>query len=313
VRKLESFGVRAILDYSIEGGSSIDEINATLEETLRSIKNAGSDPNIPFAVFKPSGFCDVEVLEVLSQNPNPPANALAEGENFRKRVDTLCKAAYDAGVPILIDAEDSWYQKFLDEVVDEMMAKYNKERVIVFNTFQMYRHDRMVFLKETLEKAKQGNYFAGLKFVRGAYMEKERARAAKMGYPSPIQPNKEATDKAYDEAIIIALQHIDRVMVFNGSHNEESNRIQAEFIVKNGLAKNDPRIWFSQLYGMSDHISFNLAAEGYNVAKYVPYGPVRSVMPYLFRRAEENTSIAGQTGRELRLLEIEKKRRRIGK
>ncbi|MEI6577304.1 MAG: proline dehydrogenase family protein [Bacteroidota bacterium] len=310
VRKLQKFGVKAILDYSIEGGSSLEEINATLAETLRSIDNAGKDPNIPFAVFKPSGFCDVNTLEILSQQENPPAAAMAEGENFRQRVNILCQAAFDAGVPILIDAEDSWYQKFIDQVVDEMMAKYNKERVIVFNTFQMYRHDRTVFLGVTLEKARQGNYYAGLKFVRGAYMEKERARALKMGYPSPIHKDKDATDNAYNEALLLALKNIDRVMVFNGSHNEDSNRIQADFILQSELDKNDARIWFSQLYGMSDHISFNLAAEGFNVAKYVPYGPVRHVMPYLFRRAEENTSIAGQTGRELRLLGIEKARRR---
>jgi len=310
IRKLESFGVRGILDYSIEGGSSAEEIEATLNETLRSVINAGKDKNIPFAVFKPSGLCNVSHLEVLSQEANPPADVVAAGEAFRLRVHTLCKAAYEAGVPILIDAEDSWYQKFIDQVVDEMMAKFNKEKAIVFNTFQMYRHDRTVFLQATLDKAKAGNYFAGLKFVRGAYMEKERARALKMGYPSPIHVDKAATDKAYNDALLLALSNIDRVAVFNGSHNEDSNQLQATFIEKNGLAKNDPRIWFSQLYGMSDHISFNLAAEGYNVAKYVPYGPVRSVMPYLFRRAEENTSIAGQTGRELRLLRIEKNRRK---
>jgi proline dehydrogenase len=212
----------------------------------------------------------------------------------------------------MIDAEDSWYQPFVDQVVTDMMEKYNRQKAIVYNTLQMYRTDRLEFLKESLRKAEAGNYYIGIKFVRGAYMEKERLRAAERGYPSPIQPDKDATDQNYDAGIAFTIDHLDRISVFNGSHNEKSNRLLSELMHKKGLARNDSRIWFSQLYGMSDHISFNLADEGYNVTKYIPYGPVRNILPYLIRRAEENTSIAGQTGRELALLEQERIRRKKG-
>ena len=210
----------------------------------------------------------------------------------------------------MIDAEDSWYQPFVDQVVTAMMVKYNKEKAIVYNTLQMYRTDRLGYLEQALKEAEAGNYLLGMKFVRGAYMEKERKRAAEKGYPSPIQPDKAHTDRNYDAGIAFSVAHLDRISVFNGSHNENSNRLLTELMEKQGLARNDDRIWFSQLYGMSDHISFNLADEGYNVTKYIPYGPVRNILPYLLRRAEENTSIAGQTGRELGLLEKERIRRK---
>jgi proline dehydrogenase len=306
---LGKFNIKAILDYSVEGGGDEQQIQYTLEETLRSIDNAGKNPNIPFAVFKPTAFGDINLLEKASVGATLTPGDQSDLEKYRRMVDTLCKRAHDVNIPILIDAEDSWYQPFIDSVVDEMMAKYNKEKVIVFNTFQMYRHDRLVVLEKTLEKSAKGGYYAGVKFVRGAYMEKERARAKKMGYPSPIYPDKDGTDKAFDHALDISMQHIDRVMIFCGTHNENSCLHLTKLMAEKGLAKDDPRVWISQLYGMSDHISFNLGAAGYNVVKYVPYGPVRSVMPYLFRRAEENTSIAGQTGRELRLLTAEKRRR----
>jgi proline dehydrogenase len=222
----------------------------------------------------------------------------------------LCKAASDQNIPILIDAEDSWYQNFIDEVVDQMMAKYNGERAIVFNTFQMYRHDRLEFLKKSWQKAVDGNYFLGAKFVRGAYMEKERERALEMKYPSPIQPDKESTDRDYNRALKFCMEHIDRITIFNGTHNEYSSQYLTELMKEKGLKNGDPRVWFSQLYGMSDHISFNLAHAGYNVAKYLPYGPVKHVIPYLVRRAEENTSVKGQTGRELSLISKEMNRRK---
>jgi proline dehydrogenase len=309
VKTLEECNVKAILDYSIEKGESAKQIEATLQETLQTIYNAASNPNIPFAVFKPTAFGDTAVMEKLSKGValSRAEQQLADG--FKERVEILCRTASDTGVPLLIDAEDSWYQKYIDDVVTEMMQKYNKTWPLIFNTFQMYRHDRLEFLKGTIRKAGEGNYYAGLKFVRGAYMEKERARAKRLGYESPIYPDKESTDKAYNEALRISMEHIDRVAIFNGTHNEESNMLLTKLIEQKGLPRDDRRFFFSQLYGMSDHISFNLASEKYNVAKYVPYGPVRSVMPYLLRRAEENTSIAGQTGRELRLLVIEKKRR----
>jgi len=210
----------------------------------------------------------------------------------------------------LIDAEDSWYQKFIDDVVDEMMVKYNQKKAIVFNTLQMYRHDRLESLKESFRKAEQGSYYLGIKFVRGAYMEKERERAHKMEYPDPINKDKASTDKMYDDGLRFTIEHLDRISVFNGTHNEDSNLLLCELMKKNDIAKNDKRIWFSQLFGMSDHISFNLAEQGFNVAKYLPYGPVKHVLPYLIRRAEENTAVAGQTSRELELVTKERKRRK---
>ncbi len=311
VRTLEKYRVRAILDYSVEGKSSEADIQHALEETLRSIKNAGQDPNIPFAVFKPTAFTSHTVLETMSMPGATISKEMAvEADKFRERVNTLCKAAFEANVPILIDAEDSWFQAFIDQVVEEMMEKYNHAEAIVYNTLQMYRHDRLDFLKQSYEKAVKGNYYLGIKFVRGAYMEKERERAAEKAYPDPIQPDKESTDRDYNAGLAFCMEHLDRIRVFNGTHNEYSSAYLAELMEQKGVEKNDPRIWFAQLFGMSDHISFNLANQGYNVAKYLPYGPVKHVMPYLFRRAEENTSVAGQTGRELSLIITERIRRR---
>lgn len=309
VALLGKYNVKAILDYSVEGKDSPEDIRAALAETLRSIENAGKNQNIPFAVFKPTAFTTSEVLTKVSAGATLTENEKTEANAFRNRVNTLCQAAFDNNIPILIDAEDSWYQVFIDEVVNEMMKKYNREKAVVFNTFQMYRHDKLDFLKKSFLMAVEGNYFLGAKFVRGAYMEKERLRASKMGYPSPIQPNKAHTDHDYNAALKFCIDHIDRISVFNGTHNEYSSQYLADLMEEKGLAKNDPRIWFSQLFGMSDHISFNLAHAGYNVAKYLPYGPVKHVIPYLIRRAEENTSVKGQTGRELGLITKEMKRR----
>jgi proline dehydrogenase len=314
VRLLDKFNVRAILDYSVEGGETEAAIDAALQETLRTIHNAGKDKNIPFAVFKPTAFVQSEILEKAGGDKSK----LTETEKkqaaaFKERVNLLCKTAYDAGIPILIDAEDSWYQDFIDETVEEMMRIYNKEKAVVFNTWQMYRHDRLEHLKKWYERAVAGNFYVGAKFVRGAYMEKERARAAERGYPSPIQPDKAATDKAYDDALQFTFEHLDRFAIFNGTHNEHSSKILAEWMIEKGIARDDNRIWFSQLCGMSDHISFNLAAERFNVAKYLPYGPIKHVLPYLFRRATENTSVKGQTGRELMLLTKERQRRKSKK
>jgi proline dehydrogenase len=312
VRLLEKFNVKAILDFSVEGKESAEDIAAALDETIRSIKNAAKDPNIPFAVFKPTAFTTANVLTKVSAGEALSETEKTEAENFRLRVEKLCQTAFDNGVPVLIDAEDSWYQKFIDEIVNAMMAKFNKEKAFVFNTFQMYRVDRLSYLKQSYEMAMKGNYFLGAKFVRGAYMEKERERAAKMGYPSPIQPDKDATDRDYNAALKFCVENISLISVFNGTHNEFSSGYLAELMKEAGIQKNDTRIWFSQLYGMSDHISFNLANLGYNVAKYLPYGPVKHVIPYLVRRAEENTSVKGQTGRELGLILKEMSRRKRG-
>ncbi len=310
VHLLADYDVKSILDYSIEGTESEAEIEAALEETLRSIRHAASEANIPFAVFKPTAFTTSHILEKASSGEPLTEEEIAEADQFRQRIRRLCQTGYELGVRILIDAEDSWYQAFIDQVVTEMMEEFNKERAIVFNTLQMYRRDRLDYLRKAHTESSRKGYFYGVKFVRGAYMEKERRRAWKMGYADPIQPDKASTDRDYDAALKYAIDHIDNVEVFNGTHNEKSSLYLASLIREKKLAANDDRLWFSQLYGMSDHISFNLAHHGFNVAKYVPYGPVRSVLPYLLRRAEENTSIAGQTSRELKLLRKERARRK---
>jgi proline dehydrogenase len=312
VEKIKTANVYSILDYSVEGKESEKAIKAALEETLRAVKNAGSNPDIPFAVFKPTAFGTHHALEVLSGDGTPDAESKEEGEKFRNRIHTLCKTAFAYDIPIMIDAEDTYIQHFIDKVVMEMMQLYNKEKCIVFNTYQMYRHDRIAILEADIKKAREEKFFLGAKFVRGAYMERERARAAKMGYEDPIQPDKESTDRDYNLALKISMDNLDVVSIFNGTHNEYSSKYLADLMIEQGVDPDDKRIWFSQLYGMSEHISYNLSDAGFNVAKYVPYGPVRFVLPYLMRRVEENTSVKGQTGRELSLIKKERQRRKNG-
>lgn len=310
VTKLSKYNVQSVLDYSVEGKENTEEIEAALNETLQTIQNAAKNENIPFAVFKPTAFGSDAVLEKKSAGEELNEEEELASQDFVSRIGKLCRTASELQVPIMIDAEDYCYQKFIDEVVNAMMAKYNKKKAIVYNTYQMYRTDRMDVFRKDLEKAREGNYFMGIKFVRGAYMERERERAARLGYPSPIHPDKERTDKDYDAALKLAVENIDKVSIFNGTHNENSSLHLARLMEEHGISKDDPRCYFSQLYGMSDHISFNLAHEGYNVAKYLPYGPVKSVIPYLIRRTEENTSIGGQTSRELNLILRERDRRK---
>jgi proline dehydrogenase len=310
VEKLKTANVYSILDYSVEGKESEKAISAALEETLRAVKNAGSNPHIPFAVFKPTAFGKLHALEVLSGDSTPDAEILEEGEKFRSRIDTLCLTAFENDIPIMIDAEDTYIQHFIDKVVMEMMQKYNKKKCIVFNTYQMYRHDRIAILEADIKSAREGKFFLGAKFVRGAYMERERARAEKMGYEDPIQPDRESTDRDYNLALKISMDNLDVVSIFNGTHNEYSSMYLTKLMAEKGVVPSDKRTWFSQLYGMSEHISFNLSDAGFNVAKYVPYGPVRFVLPYLMRRVEENTSVKGQTGRELSLIKKERQRRK---
>ena len=309
VEKLKKANVYSILDYSVEGKESDRAIRSALEETLRAVRHAGENPDIPFAVFKPTAFGNSRAMEVLSGASVPDKWAIEEGEKFRSRVDQLCKTAFDHDVPIMIDAEDTYYQNFIDQVVLEMMRKYNYKRAIVFNTYQMYRHDRIGVLEADIRTAREENFFLGAKFVRGAYMERERERARKLRYLDPIQPDKESTDRDYNLALKISMDNLDVVSIFNGTHNEYSSLYLTELMQERNIDPGDTRCWYSQLYGMSEHISFNLAEEGYNVAKYVPYGPVRFVLPYLMRRVEENTSVKGQTGRELALIKQERKRR----
>lgn len=310
VERMSRFNMKSILDYSVEGNTTPEGMERTLKETMKTIENAAKNPSIPFAVFKPTAFASPHLFEHAVKGKPLDDLSMSLLEDFRKRVEILCKRAYELDIPILIDAEESWYQHLVDETVELMMQKYNLNKAIVFNTLQMYRHDRLQFLKESIQRAREGKYFLGVKFVRGAYMERERFRALKMGYPSPICNTKDETDKLYNQALLVSLDNLDMTVIFSGTHNEESNHLLVNEMEKRKIGKDDHRIWFSQLYGMSDHISFNLAHHGFNVTKYLPYGPVKSVMPYLFRRAEENTAIAGQTTRELTLLEKERIRRR---
>lgn len=310
VEKLKRAHVFSILDYSVEGKKTDKAINAALQETLRAVRHAGNNPDIPFAVFKPTAFGNCRALEILSGASVPDREVIQEGDKFRSRIDQLCKNAFENDVPIMIDAEDTFYQNFIDQVVMDMMRKYNYKRAIVFNTYQMYRHDRIGVLEADIQTAREEHFYLGAKFVRGAYMERERERARRLRYEDPIQPDRESTDRDYNLALKISMDNLDVVSIFNGTHNEYSSMYLTELMQERHIKPADNRIWFSQLYGMSEHISFNLAAAGYNVAKYVPYGPVRFVLPYLMRRVEENTSVKGQTSRELSLIKKERQRRK---
>lgn len=310
INKLGNYGVGSILDYSVEGKEDEKDLDHACEEIIATVKRAKGDQQIPFSVFKVTGLARHYILEKVSAGESLSDADKAEFDRVAKRVQRICEEGFNQNVRVFIDAEESWIQKAIDDMATDNMERYNKERAIIYNTLQMYRHDRLSFLKVSYEKAAQGNYFLGLKLVRGAYMEKERERAIELKYPSPIQPDKESTDRDYNEALRFCVEHIERISICAGTHNEESSLLLTELMSKKGLSKSDDRIYYSQLLGMSDHISFNLAKEGYKVAKYVPYGPINSVLPYLTRRAQENTSLAGQMGRELSLLLAEKKRRK---
>lgn len=311
IQSLASFGVGTILDFSIEGKTEEADFESTVEEIIRTILAAEKNDSIPFAVFKVTGIVRFEVLEKMNDEPsdigmdsNSPFHAIFD------RVNRICQVAHQKNVRVFIDAEESWIQDGIDRLAREMMRRYNRTEAIVYNTLQMYRHDRMPFLQSELSLAKEEGFFYGVKLVRGAYMEKERARAIKCNYPSPIQADKKATDEDFNSALQYLIHHKDRMALCAGTHNEESSLLLTELMSKNEVAPNDKRFYFAQLLGMSDHISYNLSNAGYNVAKYVPYGPVNEVMPYLLRRADENTSVSGQTGRELSLIMSERKRRR---
>lgn len=310
VDKMFTKGVSSVLDYSVEGKEEEAQFDAALEMTLKTIEFAEEKKSIPFAVFKPTGFGRFELYEKLGEGQILDAEEQGEWNRVVARFDQVCKAAHDKDVALLIDGEESWMQDAADDLVAEMMMKYNKEKPIVFNTLQMYRWDRLDYLKKLHGKAKQEGFYIGMKLVRGAYMEKEIKRAEEKGYPSPICATKEATDVNYDDAVLYMVEHLEKMSIFAGTHNELSSYKLMDLMRVNNIEKNDERIWFGQLYGMSDNISYNLAANGYNVAKYLPFGPVRDVMPYLIRRAEENTSVAGQTSRELTLIKTERDRRK---
>ncbi|WP_298224827.1 proline dehydrogenase family protein [Flavobacterium sp.] len=310
VDKMFTKGVSSVLDYSVEGKEEEAQFDAALEMTLKTIEFAKEKKAIPFAVFKPTGFGRLDLYEKLGAKEPLTASEQSEWDKVVERFDTVCKEAHQKDVALLIDAEESWMQDAADDLVTEMMRKYNKEKAIVFNTLQMYRWDRLDYLEKLHEQAKAEGFYIGMKLVRGAYMEKENTRAEEKGYPSPICVSKEATDINYDASVHYMIEHLDSMAIFAGTHNEESSYKLMELMHQKGIQKNDPRVWFGQLYGMSDNISYNLASNGYNVAKYLPFGPVRDVMPYLIRRAEENTSVAGQTSRELTLIKTERDRRK---
>jgi len=311
ITALSQYGVGTILDYSVEGEKSEKGFDQVMEETMLTIEKAAKAPDsIPFSVFKVTGLASAEILEKIQRKDTLTAEEQKAFDRIRKRVDTICQKAYSHNVRILIDAEETWIQEPIDDLAYEMMRKYNTKSTIVFNTYQLYRTASLQNLRDAFQQALSGKYFLGGKLVRGAYMEKERERAEKKGYSSPIHKDKESTDNAFNEALTFCMENRERIAIMCGSHNEYSNHYLTVLMEKYGLPNNDSRFWFAQLYGMSDNISFNLAKAGYKVAKYVPYGPVKSVMPYLFRRAAENTSVAGQSSRELTLIRKELKRRR---
>ena len=312
VEALGSFGVKTILDYSVEGKSTEEDFESSVSEILATVEEAGRNEMVPLAVFKVTGLASFDLLEKVHRGAELEAKEQEAWTRVVVRVEAICAAAAKLQIPVLIDAEESWVQDAIDDLSREMMLKFNRGRAIVYNTVQMYRVDRLDFVKREIKRARENGYHFGVKLVRGAYMEKERGRAAQKGYPSPIQPTKETCDHDYDAAAAYLMGNIDIAALCAGSHNEKSNENLARLMRAQGVAPSDCRVFFSQLLGMSDHISYTLAKAGYNVAKYVPYGPVREVIPYLIRRAEENSSIAGQTGRELTLLLRELKRRADG-
>ena len=310
IDKMHSFGVCSVLDYSVEGKEDEKHFDDAMEMTLRILDFAKEKSALPFAVFKPTGFGRFALYQKLGNNEALNPDEAMEWGRVTGRFDRVCKKAFENDIAVLIDGEESWMQDAADHLVVEMMQKYNKVKPIVYNTLQMYRHDRLDYLKKLHAQAEMEGFYIGMKLVRGAYMEKENERAAANNYPSPICATKEATDQNYDAAVRYMMEHLEHMAIFSGTHNEDSSYLLMELMQNNGIAKNDERIWFGQLYGMSDNISYNLAANGYNVAKYLPFGPVREVMPYLIRRAEENTSVEGQSSRELTLIATERRRRK---
>ncbi|MEM9855812.1 MAG: proline dehydrogenase family protein [Bacteroidota bacterium] len=310
IAQLAQFNIGTILDYSVEGEDDERSFDQTRDEIIRTIEEAAKSQHIPFSVFKVTGIANSDLLEKIQKGETLTSGQDKAFERVKNRMQSICELAFNKSVPVLVDAEESWIQNTIDELAYDMMKVFNKDKAIVYNTYQMYRSDMLDNLKRAFHYAAMGGYFLGAKLVRGAYMEKERDRAEAQGYPSPIHTTKRATDEYYDKGLAFCIDNKQRIYVINGSHNEYSNYYLALLMEKYSMPNEDPRVWFAQLYGMSENISFNLAKAGYNVAKYVPYGPVKSVMPYLFRRADENTSVAGQSSRELTLIRKELRRRK---
>lgn len=311
--ELAAFGIGAIFDYSVEGEKTEQGFDDTTQEILRTIDRASQMEFIRFSAFKITGLASFDLLAKIHAEEKLTEDEELAWERVKMRVESICSLAYQNSVSVLIDAEETWIQKPIDELTMDMMNKYNRESAVVFYTFQMYCHAMLEKLKSLHKDAQEKGYRLGAKLVRGAYMEKERDRAEKMSYEYPIQPSKEATDNDYNAAMKYCIDNIQEIGLFSGTHNENSNYLLTHYMDEAGMKPNDQRVFFAQLYGMSDHISFNLADAGYNVIKYVPYGPLKATIPYLIRRAQENTSVKGQSSRELSLLTNELKRRKVFK
>ncbi|MGC4129576.1 MAG: proline dehydrogenase family protein [Bergeyella sp.] len=310
VKKMFKHHIGSIFDYAIEGKEEEATFDHTFEEIKQNIKFAEGNPAIPFVVFKPTGFGRLNLYAEVQRGKELTSSEKEEWEKVCRRYEEVCRFAHEKNVILMVDAEETWIQSAVDNLVNSMMEKYNKEKPIVWNTVQMYRTGRLEYLQEDLKRATEKNYYLGYKFVRGAYMEKERERASQMGYPDPIQPNKQASDDNYNAAIDFVMNHLDRISAFFGTHNEKSTELVMDKMKAQNLANDSDKIHFGQLYGMSDNITYYLGDKKYNTCKYLPYGPVKDVVPYLTRRAEENTSVAGQTGRELSLIKKELERRK---
>lgn len=318
-KQLGAYGVQVILDYGVEAKEGEENFDAVAEKIIEAIEFAATEKNVPFVSVKLTGLASMNLLETLNEAPrlrsgiHDSESQTAEWERVRERMYAICDVAKEKGVGILIDAEETWIQDPIDRLAIELMGVYNKEKVVVYNTYQLYRHDRLHFLKLSHQLAVEGKFLLGAKLVRGAYMEKERERALAMNYPSPIQADKNATDADFDAAALYCIQNKENISLILASHNEQSNLNIAKKMSELGMSNNDNKVHFSQLYGMSDHISFNLAIQNYNVSKYLPFGPIQDVIPYLMRRAQENSSVNGQTGRELLLIRKELARRKAKK
>jgi len=328
VQKMAKSKVQVILDYGVEGKEGEANFDHARDEFIKVINFAAGQPNIPFMSVKVTGiarFALLEKLDALMHKTGSDslvgayhdalkalsASELAEWQRVYERMLQICEAAKAANVGFLVDAEETWIQEPVDALTMIMMEEYNRDALVIYNTLQLYRHDRLEFLKKSFRAAEERGFLLGAKLVRGAYMEKERKRAAEMGYPSPIQPTKEATDRDYNAAVTFCIEHLEKIGVIIASHNEDSNLLGAQLAEERGYPLNHPHIHFSQLFGMSDNITYNLARAGCSVSKYLPFGPIKDVIPYLMRRAEENTSVGGQTNRELGLIKKEMERRAI--
>ena len=309
ISELYKANVLTILDYGAEGKSEEEDLNHTANEFFKAVEFGAANESVPCVVAKITGLVDNVILEKLDANEALNESEKQQYDKLVERLHNICKRADELKVGLFLDAEESWIQDTIDNLAEEMMATYNKDYVVVYNTFQLYRRDKLQYLKDSHQRALDGGYLLGAKLVRGAYMEKERRRAEEMNYPSPINPSKQATDDMYNEAVKYCVKNYKTIASCVASHNEKSIRLQAELMESMGVDKSHSHLNFCQLYGMSDHFSFNLAASGFNAAKYVPYGSIKDVVPYLIRRAQENSSVSGEMGRELKIIKKEIQRR----